>query len=293
MSSYLNVFAAGVFYAATLFLVTAGLQLIFGVQRIVNLACGSIYALGAYVGITLTTWALAHGLPPYLFPLVLIVAGLLTGLIGIPLEWLMRPIYRRAESFQLLLTFSLILIFQDVIQFFWGAEPQQLNSLSMVFGTISGFGVVMPTYNAMVIAVAILLALGLAYFLGKTQSGKILRATAENRETSAAMGVDVKRVYMWVFTLGTMLGTLGGALVIPTTAATLQIGVELVVDAFAVIVLGGLGSMKGAAVGALIVGLIRAVAVIVYPEADILATYAVVLAVLIWKPSGLYGKVEA
>jgi len=163
----------------------------------------------------------------------------------------------------------------------------------MTYGTISVMGVTMPTYNIMLIAVAVLFAIGLNYYLNATRSGKILRATAENHETGAAMAIDVKRVYVWVFTLGTTLGTLGGALVIPTTAATLQMGVELVVEAFAVIVLGGLGSMKGAIVGALIVGVIRAIALFVYPEVEVLAIYAIVLAVLIWKPSGLYGKVEA
>jgi branched-chain amino acid transport system permease protein len=293
MSSYMNILMAGVFHAAALFLVTAGLQLIFGVQRIVNLACGSIYALGAYVGISFTTWALAHGLPNYLFPLALIFAGLVTGLLGIPLERLLRTIYRRPESFQLLLTFALVLIIQDVIRFFWGADPQQLGNISMTFGSLSIFDIGMPTYNVMVIMVALALAIALAYFLGRTASGKILRATAENHEASAAMGINVKRVYLLVFTLGTMLSTIGGALVVPTAAATLQIGVELVVEAFAVVVIGGLGSMKGAAVGALIVGLIRAFALVVYPEVEILATYAIVLAVLIWKPSGLFGKVTA
>lgn len=293
MASYINILMAGVFHAAVLFLVAAGLQLIFGVQRIVNLACGSIYALGAYFGVTATGWALAHGLPVYLFPLVLLGAGAAIGLLGVPLERLIRTIYRRPESFQLLLTFALMLIIQDVLRFFWGADPHQLPNVSMTFGTISGFGVGMPTYNAMVILVAVTLAVGLAYFLGHTRTGKILRATSENRETSAAMGVNVTRVYVMVFTLGTMLSTIGGALVIPTSAASLEMGVELVVEAFAVVVIGGLGSMKGAAVGALIVGLMRAAALMIYPEAEILAIYAIVVAVLIWKPAGLYGKVES
>lgn len=293
MASYFNILMAGVFHAAVLFLVASGLQLIFGVQRILNLACGSIYALGAYFGIAVTSWALSNGLPVYLFPLVLLAAGAAIGLIGVPLERLIRTIYRRPESFQLLLTFALMLMFQDVLRFFWGADPQQLDNVSMVFGTFSWFGVGMPTYNLMVIAVAILFAVGLAWFLGSTRTGKILRATAENRETSAAMGINVTRVYVMVFTIGTMLGTVGGALVIPTSAASLEMGVELVVEAFAVVVIGGLGSMKGAAVGALIVGVMRAVALMVYPEAEILAIYAIVLAVLIWKPAGLYGKVQA
>jgi branched-chain amino acid transport system permease protein len=291
MAAYFNILLAGVFQAAVLFLVASGLQLIFGVQRIVNLACGSIYALGAYFGIFVTSWALSKGLPVYMFPLVLLGSGIVVGLIGIPLERLIRTIYNRPESFQLLLTFAVMLMFQDILRYFWGADPQQLPNVSMTFGTISALGVSMPTYNVMVIAVAIILAIGMAYFLGKTRTGKILRATAENRETSAAMGINVTRVYVLVFTLGTMLGTIGGALVIPNAAASLGMGV--VVEAFAVVVIGGLGSMKGAAVGALIVGLIRALSAMIYPEAEILAIYAIVLAVLIWKPAGLYGKAEA
>ncbi|ABR90093.1 High-affinity branched-chain amino acid transport system permease protein LivH [compost metagenome] len=293
MAPFFNILLAGIFQAAVLFLVASGLQLIFGVQRIINLACGSIYALGAYFGIFVTSWALSKGLPVHLFPFVLLGAGIVIGLIGIPLERLIRTIYNRPESFQLLLTFAVMLMFQDVLRFFWGADPQQLPNVSMTFGTMSAFGVSMPTYNVMVIAVAVTLAIGMAYFLGKTKTGKILRATAENRETSAAMGINVTRVYVMVFTLGTMLGTIGGALVIPNAAASLEMGVELVVEAFAVVVIGGLGSMKGAAVGALIVGLIRALSAMYYPEAEILAIYAIVLAVLIWKPAGLYGKAEA
>lgn len=293
MSSFLNVVMAGVFQAAVLFLVAAGLQLIFGVQRIFNLACGVIYALGAYVGVTVTTWALANGLSVYLFPAVLVLAGLVIGLIGIPMERLMRTIYKRPESFQLLLTFAVMLIIQDALRFFWGADPQQLENVSMVFGTLSLLGAEMPTYNAMVIAAAILLAAGMAYFLGRTSAGKILRATAESWEVSAAMGVNVTRMYVLVFTLGTMLSTIGGALVIPTAAASLEMGVALVVEAFAVVVIGGLGSMKGALVGALVVGLVRSAALVFYPEAEILAIYVIVLGVLIWKPSGLYGRVAA
>lgn len=293
MASFLNVVMAGVFQAAVLFLVAAGLQLIFGVQRIFNLACGVIYALGAYVGVTVTTWALANGLSVYLFPLVLVLAGVVIGLIGIPMERLMRTIYKRPESFQLLLTFAVMLIIQDVLRFFWGADPQQLDNVSMVFGTVSLLGAEMPAYNAMVIAAAILLAVGMAYFLGRTSAGKILRATAESWEVSAAMGVNVTRMYVLVFTLGTMLSTIGGALVIPTAAASLEMGVALVVEAFAVVVIGGLGSMKGALVGALVVGLVRSAALVFYPEAEILAIYVIVLGVLIWKPSGLYGRVAA
>ena len=293
MSGYANILLAGVFHAAVLFLVASGLQLIFGVQRIVNLACGSIYALGASTGIALTQWALARGLPPAAFPLVLLAAGIAVGLVGVPLERLLRTIYGRQESFQLLLTFALVLVFQDVLRFFWGANPQQLGNLSMVYGTLAFGEISMPVYNAAVIVVAIALAAGMAYLLGRTTVGKIVRATAENRDTAAAMAINVQKVYLVVFTLGTMLGTIGGALVAPTAAASLDMGVELVVEAFAVVVIGGLGSMKGAAIGALIAGLVRAIAVAVYPEAEILAIYVIVLAVLVFRPAGLFGKAAA
>lgn len=293
MASAINILMAGIFHAAALFLLTSGLQLVFGVQRIVNLACGSLYALGAYIGISVTTWALAQGLPVPMFPLVLFASGLVAGLLGLPLERLLSTIYKRPESFQLLLTFSLILIFQDVMRFFWGANPQQLSNVAMTYGTVSMLGAEMPAYNAFVIGLAVVVAIGLHWFLNRTTSGKILRATAENREASAAMGVNVQRVYLLVFTLGTALSTVGGAMVVPTAAVSLQMGVELVVEAFAVIVIGGLGSIKGAAVGALIVGLIRAAALVVLPEAEVLATYVVVLAVLVFRPSGLFGKVAA
>lgn len=289
--AYANILLAGVFHAAVLFLVSAGLQLIFGVQRIVNLACGSVCALGAYAGVAGTQWALAHGLPVHLFPLALLATGALVGLLGIPLERLLRTIYGRQESIQLLLTFALVLMIQDVLRFLWGANPQQLGNLSMTYGVMALGGISMPVYNVFVIGVSALLAVSMAWFLGRTSAGKILRATAENRDASAAMGVNIHRVYMLVFTLGTMMGTIGGALVVPTAAASLEMGIELLVEAFAVVVIGGLGSMKGAAVGALIVGLVRAGAVAIYPEAEMLAIYAIVLGVLIWRPSGLYGKV--
>jgi branched-chain amino acid transport system permease protein len=291
MSAYMNLLLAGVFHASVLFLVAAGLQLIFGVQRIVNLACGSIYALGAYCGISVTQWALGAGMPAPWFPLVLLATGVVVGLVGVPLERLLRTIYGKPESLQLLLTFALLLMMQDVLRFGWGANPQQLGSLSSTYGSVVIGDIMMPVYNAMVIVTAIAMSVALALFLGRTSAGKILRATAENRDTAAAMGVDVKRVYLFVFVLGTMLGTVGGALVAPTAAASLEMGVELVVEAFAVVVIGGLGSMKGAAVGAAIVGIVRALAIAIYPEVDILSIYIIVLGVLIWRPSGLFGKV--
>lgn len=290
MTAFFDVLLGGVFHASVLFLVAAGLQLVFGVQRIVNLACGSFYALGAYFGITAVNWAIGQGLPPAAFLPVLIVAGVLLAAIGPAIELLLRFVYRRDEAFQLLLTFALVLMFQDVLRFFWGANPQQLGNLAMAYGKV-GFGEVsLPTYNVLVIVASILIAIGLGLFLQRTRYGRILRATAENREMSEALGADVRWMYASVFTLGTLLGTVGGALVVPTSAASLDMPVELVVEAFAVVVIGGLGSMRGALAGALIVGLVRAAAIALYAEFEMLSIYVIVIVILVLRPAGLFGK---
>ena len=290
MTAFFDIVIGGVFHAAVLFLVAAGLQLVFGVQKIVNLACGSFYALGAYFGISSVNWAMAAGVPAWLFLPVLLASGLLLGLIGPAIEALLRTVYARDEAFQLLLTFALVLMFQDVLRFFWGANPQQLGNLVMEYGKLSAGGVQVPTYNVLVILASIAIAVGIGAFLQRTRFGRILRATAENREMSEALGVDVRRMYMIVFTLGTVLGTVGGALVVPTAAASLDMPVELVVESFAVVVIGGLGSMRGALAGALIVGLMRAAAISWYAELEMLAIYLVVIMILIARPAGLFGK---
>src|SRR5215468_6608198 len=291
MSAFANIFVGGVFHAAVLFLVAAGLQLVFGVQKIVNLACGSFYALGAYFGITFLGYAQEGvGLSPWLILPGLIVAGILLGFIGPPIERLLRTVYGRDESFQLLLTFALVLMFQDVFRFFWGSNPRSLDSTYLIYGTITGRDFSVPVYNLLVIAAAIATAAGLGAFLQRTNYGRVLRATAENRGMAEALGVDVRRLYAVVFTLGTVLGTTAGALVVPTAAASLDMAIDFVIEAFAVVVIGGLGSMRGALAGALIVGLVRAFAIVVYPEAEVLAIYVIVIAVLLLRPAGLFGR---
>jgi branched-chain amino acid transport system permease protein len=146
-----------------------------------------------------------------------------------------------------------------------------------------------PVYNLLVIAASLAIALGIGWLLTRTAFGRIIRAAADNREMAEALGVDMRSVYAKVFTLGTALGTLGGALVIPATAAMSEMGIELIVEAFAVVVIGGLGSMRGAFVGALIVGVLRALAIAVYQELEMLLIYAIVIAVLVLRPRGLFG----
>jgi branched-chain amino acid transport system permease protein len=289
----LGILLGGVFHAAVLFLVAAGLQLVFGVQKILNLACGSFYALGAYAGVSAVRWALGAGLPAPLFFPVLLAAGLVLALLGPVIERLLRPIYGRDESFQLLLTFALVLMFEDVIRFFWGTAPHQLGNVYLAYGQVRVGGLTVPTYNLVVIGCGAAIAGGMGWFLARTRFGRVLRATAENREMAEAMGIDMTRVYARVFTLGMALGTVGGALVIPATAAVNEMGIDLIVEAFAVVVIGGLGSMRGAFVGALIVGVMKAVAIATWPEVEMLAIYVIVIAVLVLRPAGLFARATA
>jgi branched-chain amino acid transport system permease protein len=286
-----SVVMGGLFHAAILFLVAAGLQVVFGVQRIFNLACGSFYALGAYVGVAAVQIFIRAGGSPELFILPLAAAGLLAGLAGIPVErGLLRFIYDRDETFQLLLTFAVVLMLEDLIQMTWGAAPTSTSGLYLVYGQVRILGAAVPAYNLIVIAASVAIAVGIGWLLTRTAFGRIVRAAAENREMAEALGVDMRGVYVRVFTLGCMLGTLGGALVIPSTAAMSEMGVELIVEAFAVVVIGGLGSMRGALAGALVVGLLRAVAIAVYPALEMLLIYLIVIGVLVIRPRGLFGK---
>ena len=293
MTELVDVVLGGTFHAAVLFLVAAGLQLVFGVQKIVNLACGSFYALGAYFGITAVGIAIKLGMPPLLFFPVLIVAGLLVGLVGLPIERVLRTVYRRDESYQLLITFGFLLMFQDAFRYLWGATPRTMDNVYLAYGTAHFLGVRVPTYNLLVIAASLAIAAVLGLFLERTKTGRIVRATAENRDMAEGLGVNASKVFALVFTVGCMLGTVGGALVVPSSAASLDMAVDLVVESFAVVVIGGLGSMRGALIGALIVGLMRAAAISLLPELEMLSVYLVVVAVLILRPAGLFGKATA
>jgi branched-chain amino acid transport system permease protein len=273
--------------------VSAGLQLVFGVQKILNLACGSFYALGAYFGVTAVAWALARGVPPVLFVAVLVLSGLALAVIGPPVARVLRAIETRDESFQLLLTFALVLMFEDVIRFFWGTAPHQLGSVYLVYGQARIAGLTVPVYNLVVILAGAVIAAAMGWLLARTRFGRIVRAAAENRGMAQALGVDMARLSSRVFTLGVALGTVGGALVIPATAAMNEMGIELIVEAFAVVVIGGLGSMRGAFVGALVVGVLKAVAIATVPEVEMLAIYVIVIAVLVLRPAGLFTRAAA
>ncbi len=291
IADVINILMSGIFHAAILFLVAAGLQVVFGVQKIFNLACGSFYALGAYMGITFVNIFLKAGLPQPFFIIALIAAGLFMALVGPIVErGMLKFIYGRDVHFQLLLTFAIVLIIEDVIRMSWGSSPQSTKGLYLLYGQVNLLGAIIPVYNLVVIFASLVIAALIGFMLFRTKFGKIIRAAAESSEMSEALGISMKSVNLKVFTLGTVLGTLGGALVIPAISAMPDMGVELIVLAFAVVVIGGLGSMKGAFVGALVVGIIKSLAISFYPELEIFVIYLIVIGVLVYKPEGLFGR---
>jgi branched-chain amino acid transport system permease protein len=291
IADLINILMSGIFHAAILFLVAAGLQVVFGVQKVFNLACGSFYALGAYVGISLVSVLIGAGLPQPLFIFGLIAAGLISAVVGPIVErGMLKFIYKRDVHFQLLLTFAIVLIMEDLIRMSWGSAPQSTKGLYLIYGQISILGAIIPVYNLVVIFTSLAIAALIGFMLYRTRFGKIIRASAESSEMSEALGINMKSVNLKVFTLGTVLGTLGGALVIPAISAMPDMGVELIVLAFAVVVIGGLGSMKGAFVGALVVGILKSITISFYPELEIFMIYLIVIGVLVYKPEGLFGR---
>jgi branched-chain amino acid transport system permease protein len=292
LETVVNILCSGIFHASILFLVAAGLQLVFGVQKIFNLACGSFYALGAYMGIVFVKGFISIGGPPLLSLLPLLAAGFVLAIIGPIIErGLLRFVYDRDEHFQLLLTFALVLMIEDIIRLIWGTYPQSTQGVYLTFGTLNIFGATIPVYNLIVIVASIIIAGIMGHVITNTRFGRIIRATASNNDMAQGLGININNVYVKVFALGTALGTIGGALVIPATAAMSEMAVDLIVLAFAVVVIGGLGSMKGAFVGALLVGILKSVSVAVYPELEMLLIYLIVIVVLVFKPQGLFGAV--
>jgi branched-chain amino acid transport system permease protein len=273
-----------------LFLIAAGLSLIFGVMRIVNLAHGSLFAVGAYVTAWLVGRAIAMGVPALWLLLLMPVAALAVALIGIVIEpLLLRPFYRRAEEYQLLVTFGLLLILEDLMRLVWGGLPLTADTVMDAIPSIHVGAQIYPGYNILVIGIGIAAAILLWVVIYGTKFGVLLRATSQDRRMAAALGLNVGRVYVAAFAVGCFMAGLGGAIVVPSHAAVLGMGIEALILAFVVVVVGGLGSLKGALVGALIVSFVRTAGIQFFPEIELAVLYLIAAFVLIIRPTGLFG----
>jgi branched-chain amino acid transport system permease protein len=283
------------FYAAVLFLIAAGLSLIYGVMRIVNLAHGALYALGAYVSAWIVGGAVGHALEGNLglagMLLLLPLGAIAVAAVGALIEpTLLRPLYRRSEEYHLLVTFGLLMILEDVMKLLFGRTPLSAGSIMDRMGSIPVGRLMYPTYNLLVVAVGIAAAIGLWAFIYRTKFGVILRATSQDRRMAAALGINVSRVYVQAFAIGCFMAGLGGAVVVPAQAAVLGLGIEVLVLAFVVVVIGGLGSLQGALVGALIVSFVRTAGIQFFPEIELAVLYLIAAAVLLIRPTGLFGR---
>jgi branched-chain amino acid transport system permease protein len=277
-------------YASVLFLIAGGLSLIYGVMRIVNLAHGNLYALGAFVTASLVGKWLA-GTRTLILYLLVPAGAFVAAAVGAALEpTLLRPFYRRAEEYQLLVTFGLLMILEDLMRFIWGPYPLSASTLFSELGSITLGDAIYPTYNLLVIATGMVAALFLWAFVYRTRFGLLLRATAQDMRRAAALGVNVNRVYVQAFTIGCFMAGLAGAIVVPSQSAVLGMGVDALVLAFIVVVIGGLGSLEGALIGALIVGVFREIGITVFPEIELAVLYLIAAIVLLVRPAGLFGR---
>lgn len=287
----------GLIYGAWLFIVSVGLTLVFGVLNVLNIAHGSMYAIGAYATATAVGLYFANG--GDVFPLgsyaVMVLAAVIVALVVGPImeRGLLRYFYGRGEVVIVLVTYGVFLILEDVMKLIWGVVPYYVSQPYALLGNIDYGPFNYVAYDFLVIATAIAVGLLVWFVLHRTRKGKVVLAVIHDREMSETMGVNVRRVYVVSFSAGVFLAALGGAITAPMISITPGLGVNVIITAFAVVIIGGLGSIEGAAIGAVLVGIARAVSVHLVPEAELFIIYLVMAMVLLFRPEGLFQKVQA
>jgi branched-chain amino acid transport system permease protein len=270
--------------AALLFFLGCGLTLIFGIMRIVNFAHGTLYMFGAYVGYTAAQWTGS-------FIAALILAPIVVGAFGLLFELvILRRLYGRDGSAFLMVTFGLALVLGDAIQITWGAPPLQIVPPAAIGGVTFLLDEPFPVYRLFLIGFGIVVAITIWQFLERTRLGLLIRATSQNPEMVHALGVDVNWVRSGVFGIGCGLAALGGVLAAPLVTASLGMAFAAVIDAFVIVIIGGMGSFLGSLLGALIVAFVQVFGNYYYPEAALAFMYLVMLIVLVVRPGGLLGK---
>ncbi|HEY7491263.1 MAG TPA: branched-chain amino acid ABC transporter permease [Candidatus Tectomicrobia bacterium] len=283
-------FFNGVIIALAIYLIASGLSLVFGVLGVLNFAHGSLYMYGAFFVFTFTRHVLTT--VPGHFWLALLMVPILVALLGAVLEiGFLRFIYKADPLYQLLLTYGLVLILSDVVKLVWGAENQSVPRPPGFEGSVAIFGQLFPSYNVWILLpCSTLTMLGLYVCLNHTRFGRIVRAATQDREMISALGINVRLLYTGVFALGAWLGGLGGAIAAPMGALYPGMDLDVIIDAFIVVVIGGLGSMAGTALGAFIFGLLRSFGILFVPQFETLFIFILMAIVLVVRPQGLLGK---
>ena len=265
-------------------LLAIGLSLIFGLMTVVNFAHGALYMLGAYFGVFLLTYTKS-------FWVALIVAPLMVGALGLLMErFLIRRLYGRSPDDPLLLTFGLSLILIEGVKVFWGKIGLTLDPPRALAGAVDLGFMAFPAYRLFLIAVTVAVLIGLYFFLGRTNIGLIIRAGSRDPLMVRALGIDLGRIWLVVFGIGTALAGLAGILAGPMRGAYAEMGVTMVIESFVVIVVGGMGSLLGAVVAGLLIGQVVGLTTLFVPKAAEIMVFVVMAVVLLVRPSGLFGE---
>jgi len=286
---YFPQFLSGLSRAMVLFLLSAGLSLIFGVMNILNFAHATLWLFAGYVTFSLHTWLTGHfDLGVWmLLPSILGATALMVGA-GLLLErYLIRPMYQRDLTEQLLLTFALVLIVGDLIKLIWGVENRRI---SLGIQPVEVAGVLMNPYHFVIIGAGVATAIALWWFLHRTHFGRIVRAAVYSRSMVSALGIRIPLIYSAVFAAGVGLAAFAAGIFLPLIPMALGVDHDVIVQCFAVVVIGGFGSMLGTFVASLIVGLVYSFSILFWPDGALAMIFLIVIAVLIWRPWGLFGS---
>jgi branched-subunit amino acid ABC-type transport system permease component len=288
LSQYVVQIVAGLGTGAVLFLIASGLTLVFGALRIINFAHGSLYMIGAYVTVTLAS---EFGFGNAIFWIVIFLAALVVAAGGLIMEvFFFRPIYRRPLLTQLLVTFSFVLIVNGIIREFYGAPTRSTDVPPFLEGSIGVLDGRVPKYQFFFMAVAVAVAVVLWALLYRTGLGRMVRAAVSDPTLLGLSGVNVRFLYTGVFVIAAFFAGLAGALVTLQGTVSLDLGVDAIILAFVVVVIGGLGSLSGAFIAALLVGVAQALGILWVPQASIAIVFAVLVVVLAIRPQGLRGR---
>ncbi len=285
----------GITYASWLFIVALGLTLVFGVLKILNIAHGSFYAVGAYAGASLVTWLLAMKVSPALTIVALVMAAVGVAALLAPLveRGLLRMFYGRDEVLLVLVTYALFLMLEDITKLVWGVNPYYVSDTYQAFGNLKLGGLSYVGYDLLLVGLAVVSGVVTWWALNRTRLGKIVTSVIHSPEVASSMGVNVSRIYTGAFMVGVFFAALGGALTAPMISVQPGLSVGVIIVSFAVVIIGGLGSIEGAAIGALVVGLARAASVHIWPPAELFSIYVVMAAILVFKPEGLFQRIQA
>ena len=294
MEAALTILLDGLQFSSYLFIVSAGLTIIFGVMKILNVAHGSFYAWGAYTAAFFIGKFSDMGLPDALGFLIIVVAAIVVGVIlGFIIEQgILKHMYERDEVLIVLATFGLFLVLEDIILIAFGTDPYFAYQPMALLESVELGGITRDVYGMTLIGVAAVVAVGCWWLLNRTKWGTLLKAVIFDREMGISMGINVPLVYTLTFIGGAILGGLGGAYIAPTISVAPGLGTEVIVLSFAVVVVGGMGSIAGAAIGSLIIGILRAIAVHELPQVELFVVFAVMAVVLVFRPEGLFAPAK-